>query len=96
MLRAARMKTILLAALCAFAFGAIGCAAPAEEEEAEQTPEALSIRAGGGDPDECLRALYGCYSSCRQSGSASCYRYCDHLYAQCRGLPDPRIGLTRQ
>lgn len=92
------MKTIELAMLAAIvASPVVGCAAPAAEDEpTEQTAEALWNTGGGGDPDECAAAQAACYASCAKSRNASCYRYCDIVYAKCRGLPEPEIGLAVQ
>lgn len=85
------MKIIVLATLGAIALTAVGCAAPPDEEPTEQTSEALWNTGGGGDPDDCTAARYGCYASCAKTGSASCYHYCDIVYARCRGLPEPEL-----
>lgn len=86
------MKILPLVMLGAIALAAIGCAAPADEEPTEQQAEALWNTGGGGDPDDCTAARYGCYAYCAKSGSAACYRYCDILYTRCRGLPEPELG----
>lgn len=90
--------------LLALASSAAACAAPDAEdetapidgEETAQSEEALRVGGGGpgkggGDPDECMAMLMGCYGSCKTSGSGACYHYCDILYAQCRGLPPPEL-----
>jgi hypothetical protein len=89
------MKTIVLIALLALA----GCAAPTtepvEEEKTDQQSEALQVGGGGTLPDRdtCEATRAGCYTSCKGKGS-SCYRYCDIIYAQCRGLPPPTLGYA--
>lgn len=96
-----------VAAIAAIALGAVACAAPAgdvgedvaaspaaEDEVIAEQSSALRNTGGGGDPDECTAALGGCYAHCKTSGSSACYRYCDIVYAKCRGLPSPELSST--
>jgi len=99
------MKTTLFIVLGALALGTVGCASRtddgessvAEEADGEtgERSDALRIGGGGGLPDRdtCEATKAGCYTSCKGKDS-SCYRYCDIVYAQCRGLPPPAIGMA--
>jgi hypothetical protein len=90
------MKNAVLTLLAVLAFASAsasaGCSSETEEEPpAAEESSALRNTGGGttGDPDECMASRMGCYQSCAKSGAASCYRYCDMVYAKCRGLPSP-------
>ncbi|MBS2014210.1 MAG: hypothetical protein JST00_15080 [Deltaproteobacteria bacterium] len=94
------MKSLLLVLSLAF----VGCAAtptdPSEvsdtqEENTDQSSDALQIGVRPlPDRDTCEAAKAGCYTSCKGK-AAECFRYCDIVYAQCRGLPIPSLGVAR-
>lgn len=86
------MKKTVAALTVSLAVALGACAAPGEPGEELVASQEEALRIGNGDPDACTGALFACYQSCKRSGSASCFHYCDIVHAKCRGLPAPGGG----
>lgn len=70
----------------------------ADDGETAEQSQALKNTGGGGggQGEDCMLRRGACYQACgTSSGGSDCYRYCDVVYAQCRGLPLPELGMAR-